>query len=735
MADFTGLITLTQVSDGENGNLYRIVSDVNTITRIGYGTIKEGQLGINFSPFSLRFKLLNAQGKNCGSSDFLPTIYLLLSDQDDWKKVNITNEEKDLKALSFEDDYYVCNLLQLFNFMLDGDEIINDSIISSRQKNTIGIRVEFIIEETIYEKTYSIQTGYLDSLATFSLGAEGIVGAYRDQKLEFNGKGLTIYNGGFRIKSQGNTDDEAVFSVNEDGDLFVKGHIEALDGKIGNILLQDGALVGEGYLISNEKIVANNIVLQNGAFIEDFIKLGGSYLYNPDRHGGVVLNSGNINIREDNKIKIGNILIFGGDNNSQAYIQGGSQEGSYWKINNDGTAYFKDIYADQVYLQNTVLEIGSVQSVGSTMIFKDSAIVKQISYIEETSVCRIILDKEISLLQGDWIVINEKSFEVIRGSDSSGSFWFEVNDSENYIQLGQIITKFGQPNKDLILSARGAALSNSHNDYGWGNSIVLSDFAIIDNSLSFTKRLVLGQLDGLEPNISGIGLYADNVFLKGAITTEVPKNENGLATYAGINTLSTIKDCQFADSSNIVFWAGAKGILEINKAPFFVTDQGNLYAQNAKIENSLFTGTIEASIITTAKIIGNGAGENTSSLIIEDTAGGISFKESETGIETLKITGRGLESQNKKIIETKDQLILNIDKINFNGIGSVNILQTEDGLFQLNSSQNLEINIPKTSVKGSFNISYDGYKMEYQKAGNGFDLFVGIIEDTRRRKN
>jgi hypothetical protein len=54
--------------------------------------------------------------------------------------------------------------------------------------------------------------------------------------------------------------------------------------------------------------------------------------------------------------------------------------------------------------------------------------------------------------------------------------------------------------------------------------LALSGFEIVDGNPVFTKHLVLGQLDGLE-DMSGFGLYADNVFLKGSLTTKVPVGE------------------------------------------------------------------------------------------------------------------------------------------------------------------------------------------------------------------
>ena len=61
--------------------------------------------------------------------------------------------------------------------------------------------------------------------------------------------------------------------------------------------------------------------------------------------------------------------MHGGDSTTQAYMK---SENGNWLIREDGIAIFNDIYADNVHLQDTILEIGTVQAMGSLMLFKDS---------------------------------------------------------------------------------------------------------------------------------------------------------------------------------------------------------------------------------------------------------------------------------------------------------------------------------------------------------------------------
>jgi hypothetical protein len=77
--------------------------------------------------------------------------------------------------------------------------------------------------------------------------------------------------------------------------------------------------------------------------------------------------------------------------------------------------------------------------------------------------------------------------------------------------------------------------------------------------------LSLGLLDKLgKSGITGYGLYAENVYLKGSLTTI---STGDSVSYAGINTTNGIEATIFKstsiagtpidDTSSIIFWAGA----------------------------------------------------------------------------------------------------------------------------------------------------------------------------------
>jgi hypothetical protein len=73
-----------------------------------------------------------------------------------------------------------------------------------------------------------------------------------------------------------------------------------------------------------------------------------------------------------------------------------------------------------------------------------------------------------------------------------------------------------------VLGGRNRTIESSNPIYPFANSnsITFSSFFFNENSgaLEYNKKLVLGSLEGIE-NLTGLGLYADNVFLKGSLTT------------------------------------------------------------------------------------------------------------------------------------------------------------------------------------------------------------------------
>lgn len=186
---------------------------------------------------------------------------------------------------------------------------------------------------------------------------------------------------------------------------------------------------------------------------------------------------------------------------------------------------------------------------------------------------------------------------------------------------------------------------------------------LVDNispTYNSTPILFLGNLDGLnDENISGYGLYGENVFLTGSLTTRYASTEN--FKYAGVNTLTgaiaTIfeKGNYFPDellpeNDKIIFWAGSESTAaeDIQTSPLQITEHGYFYASHGVFEGSIFVkATIEASELRTASIYGTGSAP---ALKIYDTnlnRKGIhfyNFIDSENEEETLRLTSSGFSN-------------------------------------------------------------------------------------------
>ena len=192
----------------------------------------------------------------------------------------------------------------------------------------------------------------------------------------------------------------------------------------------------------------------------------------------------------------------------------------------------------------------------------------------------------------------------------------------------------------------------------------------ITSILELTPEIVIGDLSsipdvrkalGLDSSTKIKGMYGQNVFLKGQLTTEVPVTSEEKPTYAGINSNSGVKlsnelkekiskvNDGYKDESYIIFWGGAQNASElgIQGSKFIVTEEGTLYANRGYFEGSIITeATIEASELKTAKITGTGADP---ALIIHDAFNGISFmgkinKEDEKESELFTLTQNELYS-------------------------------------------------------------------------------------------
>lgn len=548
-------------------------------------------------------------------------------------------------------------------------------------------------------KVFEVRDGVSEDMATFSSHAAGITAAIQNTKLDFSADGLKVFNGGIKVYQKTNNLEKIVFESNTEGNLYLEGEIIATsgifngtvyasDGEFNGKIVADSGLIG-GLIIENDKLSSNNgqllingngkiysqnITLGENAKIEKYIQLGDAFIYNPSEHvEGLFLSAGKTSLKENGELNLGNITLSG----ENSTIKAKGSKDAFWEIKGDGTAQFKEIVVDKAAIKNSVFEIGTVQTIGSLMLFKDSWKIEKIEEakserieefeefeeneeseeISENSKIIILVNsyEVINLSEGDYITKDGKEFIKIKSKKGNAIIL-----SGNGLLEGDTITKIGKEG-DCLFNILGEEQKNNNYPYANSNSLTISQIDNIKNN-EYTKKLILGKL----PDNQGFGLKADNVFLNGTLTTEV-----GNASYAGVNTLSGAAADIFgkSDNSKIVFWAGSIGTSEadIQKAKFQVTEAGSIYANQGIFEGSLITkSVIKGASIHTAKLYGEDSDGKSAALQIYDAAQGIQFMKGEKIL--LQIDKEGLKSGEQSVISIT-QNVNEDEKISFYGNG------------------------------------------------------------------
>ena len=265
--------------------------------------------------------------------------------------------------------------------------------------------------------------------------------------------------------------------------------------------------------------------------------------------------------------------------------------------------------------------------------------------------------------------------------------------------------------------------------------------------------LFLGDLSkmGDQTKYSGHGLYADNVYLNGSLTTKSTAGK-----YAGVNTLNGVTANSEIDpsQSNIIFWAGAVDSSDaaVRQAPFQVTEAGYVY-----VKNSIFAGgSITGADIYAARIHGTSDTDG-AALTIYDAYKGISFardyKAGQTATEVFSISQNGFnigEGQSFIKFENNQAILKTCNEENYLSMQEIDEIPTllhhhlgkqkSCGLYfaegktdfrfteMTDSGSNTTIAASFAKNKVSFNqmveFAKDNIKMQYKTAGNGYDLYV-----------
>ena len=779
---------------GTSSSSYRISANQTEILKF----VSLDRNTITFSPENLQFTVYKDQAAP-GSSLYYEQVRGLSKEKFSISVYDInSNQYIDISPdfINFDEtqDTFNIDLYNLsrdalaFRILLDEECLVRYTYLLENEEGNFNL-IDYL----------NVRYGIKKDMAALSVEAGKIVQSIQDSYLTFSATGLTIQNGGFQILNKNG--EQVLWSSADTGNLTVtgtinansgyfagelrsksgyfEGSIAAKSGKIGGLNILEDKLTSEKTYIkvvdgqetylpnitldgTTGQIIAHDIILGAGAVIEDYIKIGNAFIYNPTNHRDKFIEAGNINLNQTGILNLGSIEMHGGDDTTQAYMK---SENGNWLIREDGVAIFNDIYADNVHLQDTILEIGTVQAMGSLMLFKDSW------SIASANNNVIVISGLTNLSANDWIYSGKNVYKVVSLTQSDTTTTITLN--KTYIlDDGLIITKFGKTSDSqvpgFILSILGEqTIVNDNRAFASGNALTISDFIEENGTLTYTKRLVLGQLDGaVDKNITGLGLYADNVFLNGSLTTKVDDD-----SYAGINTIGEATATVFdnKDKSRIIFWAGSASSsnIDIQEAPFQVTEMGSIYARKGIFRDSIISDSvIQGADIYAARIHG-GTTNQPGSLTIYDTSMGIVFKEGyqTTEKEVFSIHADGLQQNNDYFIEIKnnkigfhgDNFIVDTRESNYLEVASnitngvdLTMKVVSDGLSSERSYQNFTndkisfgfnqgtgredsiiINKDKSQVKSlAIWLEKDIYfgsgtsYMQYKKAEEGYDLFI-----------
>lgn len=392
-------------------------------------------------------------------------------------------------------------------------------------------------------------------------------------------------------------------------------------------------------------------------------------------------------------------------------------------------------------ITTAVFEANHVQAVGGAMIFKPSYKIKQINGN------KIILEEDFLDQDFKYDSTNPHYIYLVDKDGQIASGEYELEEvNKNEITLTNPIT--GEysilidigPDNSLVI---GINSNDGANSFLRPRGMTISTFKH-DNVLT-SPKVFLGDLDssGIDFGSSGnkgYGLYSENVYLTGSLTTKLESGNN--STYAGVNTLNGANAQVFdqIDNSKIVFWAGSTDTTNqsIQKAPFQVTEQGSLYASRGTFEGAIITkSTIQGVDIYAARIHGNGKNNNLGyGLAFYDASDGIVFNRGDydptpTAVnsnitEVFTIGTDGLKTNNKYFIKIGDKVTFTPDYIYsseyYTDITKSRCIHLKDS--SINCSSFINDNDVE-EIFGSIDFSQDSISMGLNKENNNIIITNG----------
>lgn len=666
MATYTNSITLVAVEDGTDGKAP--IYDIELSNEKIYKTVRpyynnENVLVtdiINIDkvyPSSITFKLFKTEE---GQRNVL-----LLSEYD--YTLTILGEQGETAGDIIE---YIRNNIQqgelfsnFFTFTPEEDGLIfNVEYATLNSISVPSLKEIFQTQDiyfvfTAYEKNNKISSKVLTKAVlpfefTTDLNVKitntAFSAAIESSAMEFTIDGLTVYDSAFKIVKRDDQHGNVTLLSYDDGNLniigngtftgvinaedgYFKGAIEALSGKIGGFIINETGIfssedqnfspVAANLQLYGEtgEIFANSITLGSNAKIQDYLQLGNAYLRNPINNNGNFLtieaiqneSAYNVVTFSDN-----GILTFSKDGQSSIVIDGPSSS-----IRSGGNgissvgfsitpekAIFNNIEA-RGKISTTVFEINKVQTVGGSIIFKPSY---KIESVVADSNDTIILNEQFQGGENSYIVLIQDTGEIINQTVSYKVIY--ISDDKKTIRISPTISaSILQEAFSLVDLGVDGSLIMGVNSYDGsailpGRSFSISQMDIINDAEVFSPKVVLGDLSDYNLGLEGYGLYSDNAYLRGSLTTQVLSGQE--IKYAGISTNNEITATFEEDNSRIVFWGGADGTSQeaIRGAKFKVTQNGTIYAAQGIFEGAVLTnGIIQGSDIYASRIHGIGS--------------------------------------------------------------------------------------------------------------------------------
>ena len=441
----------------------------------------------------------------------------------------------------------------------------------------------------------------------------------------------------------------SLWSIDRDKAIF--NNVIAQGGTIENVVFKNSSVQSAGGLMIFKPSFTAHFKSKIYVLSNDTTALEGKQYFIKTESGSyeiIVIKVGEA--IPSNTYEIASTYIFSIEDNSETPLISGDQ---VLVANIEGTVI--SIIENDVYIDFSNNNLDFSETCSITKLYNLIANIEYVPTIDSSPVPGKI-----------YYILNGTNYDEIsftEGESFGVSNYFE---KQNHINLS-----------DSVLIGISSIEPNNLNSIATDCHLFRSGLTITSPILSLEGQVIYPKI----PNLfcgdltaigkSGYGLYGDNVYLNGTLTTQVPSE--GLPTYAGVNTLSGVqKDDN--DTQKIVFWAGSTSdeAKAIREAPFQVTDKGNLYAKAGTFTDSVFTDStitgsqIYGADIYTASIHGWDKDQNQSGgLSIYNTSQGIIFKtEKDTnGVEKILFQING----NKFSTPSKDFISISENDITFSG--------------------------------------------------------------------